>query len=146
MNKYFEEDYQKKIALEKAYDEAETEESKDAIIEKVQCLVKAINAKEKSYRRLFAAYLDMRERENEHLDFGRDVIWQRDIPEIVASLKENGIKAFTLSARNTDAIEIAAGFEKAGCHLIGLTEINGYFPSIVNNAYEKIPALLFSIA
>jgi hypothetical protein len=145
MNKYFEEDYQTRIALEKAYDEAETEESKDAIREKAQRLDEAINAKGKSYRRLFRAYLDMKERGNEHLDFGRDAIWERDIPEIVTSLKENNIKAFTLSARSTDAIETAAGFEKAGCQLIGLTEINGYFPSFFNNEYEKMPALLFSL-
>ena len=145
MNKYFEEDYQVRTAIKKAYEEAQTEEGKDAAREKMQRLEETINAKGKSYRRLFRAYLDMKERGNEHLDFGRDTVWERDIPEIVASLKENVAERLTISARSTDAIETAAGFEKAGCQLIGLTEINSYFLSLFNNAYEKMPALLFSL-
>jgi hypothetical protein len=145
MNKHFEEDYEARIAIEREFDEAKTDEAREIARTKMQSLNEAINNKGENYCRILEAFLDMKERKNELLDFGRRTIWEKDIPKIVESLKENGIETFTFSARCTDAIETAAKFEEAGCHLIGLTKINDYLPELLSGEYKKMPALLFNL-
>ena len=43
------------------------------------------------------------------------------------------------------AVEAAWLFQKAGCSLAGLLEINSQYKDLVSNEYEKIPAYLFIV-
>ena len=56
---------------------------------------------------LFAAYRDCQETGNDNIDFN-GVIWDYDIPEIVKTLKENGISEFTISSTFSSLIETLA--------------------------------------
>ena len=59
---------------------------------------------------------------NNILNFN-DVIWDRDIPEIVKSCRELGIKEFTISCEFSGLISTLAEFEKHGVHMAGLTKV-----------------------
>ena len=78
------------------------------------------------HRTVFWAYRNSLEAETETLDFD-DVIWEQDIPEIVESLRRFEINRFTISCGMSSMAETIWGFEKSGCCLIGMAEVNTRF-------------------
>ena len=68
---------------------------------------------------LFAAYRDCQETGNDNIDFN-GVIWDYDIPEIVKTLKENGISEFTISSTFSSLIETLAHLKRKASGWQGL--------------------------
>ena len=73
-------------------------------------------------RTMYLAYFKSKASEQELIDFN-DVIWADDVEAIVTTLKENGIKEFTISCKFCDLIDRLEAFEKLGCKIKGTTEI-----------------------
>ena len=95
------------------------------------------------------AYLYSKEAKNELPNFA-DVIWEHDLEEIIACMKENKVTEFTISSTFSGLITTIAEMEKHGCHLEGITEINdryavNYDPGTENAKAMKIPAFRMSI-
>ena len=93
---------------------------------------------------LFAAYRDCQETGYDNIDFN-GVIWDYDIPEIVKSLKENGISEFTISSTFSSLIETLAAFEKKGIRMAGLTEVNATYSDWKTGRKAKIPAIRMTL-
>ena len=68
------------------------------------------------------AYQKSKEIGNELIDFA-ELIWANDVEAIVTTLKESGIREFTISCRFCELIERLADFEKCGCKMNGVTEV-----------------------
>lgn len=77
-------------------------------------------------RTFYWAYRNSHEAETEILDF-EDVIWEQDIPEIVENLRRFEIDRFTISCGMSSMAETIWAFEKNGCCLVGMTEVNTRF-------------------
>ena len=84
----------------------------------------ACNSSEKNEinRTLYFAYEKSKKAANELIDFD-DIIWASDVEAIVNTLKENGIKEFTISCHFCDLIDRLADFDKFGCRMNGVTEV-----------------------
>ena len=82
---------------------------------------------------------------NKLLDF-HEVIWDRDIPEIVDTLKRMGETEFTISSTFSSLTETLATFEKFGAKVTGLTEVNTPFKDYTTNEYERKPAILMKLS
>jgi len=78
------------------------------------------------HRTFYWAYINSCEAETEILDFN-DVIWEQDIPEIVDNCHRFEINRFTISCGMSSMAETIWGFEKNGCCLIGMTQVNTRF-------------------
>lgn len=90
------------------------------------------------------AYTAVRNRKrtgNKLLDFN-DVIWDRDIPEIVDTLKRMGEAEFTISSKFSSIVDTIAAFNKLGVTLIGITEVNANYKNFGTGEFERIPAFL----
>ena len=87
----------------------------------------------------FWAYTNSREAEAETLDF-EDVIWEKDIPQIVDSCRCFGINRFTISCKMSSMSETIWEFEKHGCKLLGMAMVNGRFKDWQTGEREKKPA------
>ena len=74
-------------------------------------------------RTLGSAYLYSKEAGNDLPNFA-DVIWDEDIETILADCKRLGIKEFTISSTFSSLITTIARFEKLGCRLDGIVQIN----------------------
>ena len=81
---------------------------------------------------------------NKLLDFN-DAIWDRDIPEIVDTLKRMGEKEFTISSTYSSLVETLAGFDKLGVKISGMTEVNANTTAFNSNEFDRIPALLMKL-
>ena len=71
----------------------------------------------------FWAYNYSREAETDTLDF-EDVIWEQDIPGIIEDCRRFEIDRVTISSGMCSMAELIWAFEKNGCRLIGMTEVN----------------------
>lgn len=81
---------------------------------------------------------------NKLLDFN-DAIWDRDIPEIVDTLKRMGETEFTISSTYSSLVETLAGFDKLGVTISGMTEVNANTTAFNSNEFDRIPALLMKV-
>lgn len=72
------------------------------------------------------AYFYSLEAGNDLINFG-DVIWDYDIDEILENCRRFGIERFTISSTFSSLIITIAEFQKRGCKLEGLIEINSRF-------------------
>ena len=70
-----------------------------------------------------AAYFYSVEAGNDLINFA-EVIWDYDIDEIIENCQRFGITEFTISSTFSSLILTIAEFEKKGCKLHGLVEIN----------------------
>ena len=96
------------------------------------------------------AYFYSLEAGNDLINFG-EVIWDYDIDEIIENCQRFGITEFTISSTFSSLILTIAEFEKKGCKLQGLVEINSRHddwkacfegkPSVK----ERIPAFKLSL-
>ena len=92
----------------------------------------------------FWAYTYSREADTEVLDFS-DVIWEKDIPDILRACRRFEIGRFTISCGMSSMAETIWEFEKHGCRLIGMTQVNTRFDDWKTGARERKPAFLLDI-
>lgn len=71
---------------------------------------------------LINAYIQSRRNNFETLNFD-DVIWERDIPEIVSNCVEYGIQYITISSGFSGMINTLAEFAEAGCKMNGFVKL-----------------------
>ena len=91
------------------------------------------------------AYLYSLEAGNDLPNYG-EVIWDTDIDEILADCRKTGITEFTISSTFSSLIETIAEFQKRGCMMQGLVEINSRYDRNWRTGEKKrIPAFLMKI-
>lgn len=88
-------------------------------------------------RTLIKAYCQSKERGNTLIDFN-EIIWERDVEPIVATLRRAGVKEFTISSSMTGIVEFFAAFKKLGAEIQDVVYVNDY-------KKEPIPAVLLKI-
>ncbi len=96
-----------------------------------------------------AAYFYSRTAGNRLINFA-EVIWDRDIDEIIENCRRYGIKDFTISSTFSGLLETIAEFEKRGCRMVRLIEINSNiedWKAALEGEHKKevIPALLMRL-
>lgn len=147
MKNTFEEAYQQELKIRAAYDAAEaagSEEGKEAARAAIHELWGSIATKGQVYTRIYQDYKNSRDRGNKDIDL-HDVIWDKDVPDMIACMRENGIERFTFSSGWSSAVETAWLFQENGCKLQALIQINGDEDIWNDGQYKKAPAYLFSI-
>jgi len=102
--------------------------------------------KELGFNQTFGqAYLYSLEAENDLPNYG-DVIWDDDIDEIIADCRKTSTTEFTISSTFSSLIETIAMFQKRGCMMQGLVEINSRYESNWRTGEKKrIPAFLMKL-
>ena len=135
----FEEFYNRQQELSKAYKATPTQETAEYCKTEMDAIWKEITSKGIAFTAIFNYYADSLSNGNKYLDIGRDVIWEKDVPAFLSTMRTEGIKQFTFSSSWSSAIEIAWRFQQHGCTLEGLTEV------YKNKEENKSPALLFTI-
>lgn len=93
---------------------------------------------------VFAAYRNLEYTGNEDLDFA-DTIWDHDIAEIAETLRENGIKEFTIGSTFSGLIETLAAFEKEGIKMAGLIEVNAGYTDFMTGEKARISAIRMTL-
>ncbi len=91
------------------------------------------------------AYFAARRNENNLIDFN-GAIWDYDIEPIIENCREFGIREFTISSTFSGIIETIAEFEKRGCRLAGLTEVNASYTDFMSGEHKIIPAFRMTLA
>lgn len=142
-NNNFENDYAREQELYISFDKAE-ENEKAEIRKTHDALWKEITAKGEDYIKLYKLYSETKERENDYIDLS-DVVWDRDVKPLIESFRKFGISKFTFSSTWSSAVETAWLFQKNGCKLEGLVEINGRHKDFMSKEYEKVHGYLFSL-
>ena len=135
MTNIFEETYTAMEAAKKAYAKATTDEGRNKAEAAYDKAKDRMAEKGDIAWNIWRAYEHSRENENEILNFD-DIIWDRDVEELTACMKENGIKAFTYSCRATDAVETLWLFKQAGCTIGEMVEVN-LRKDLWGKGYEK---------
>ena len=143
MKNIFEEIYQQETELKKQYDAAD-DAGKDSIRAEHKALMEHIASLGGAAPRIWREYEKARENGNELLDIN-DVVWDKDVESLISCMREHGIEKFTFSSSWSSAVETAWLFQKAGCKLEGLVEINSQHKAIMSDKYEKAHGYLFSI-
>ena len=147
MTNAFEAVYQQELKIRADYDAAKAaghEEGMEAARTEIRELWNGLEAKGKAYNRIYRDYKNSRDKGNEYIDL-HDVIWDKDVEDLITCMRENGIERFTFSSGWSSAVETAWLFQENGCHLEALIQINGDEDIWHAGQYEKIPAYLFSI-
>lgn len=138
-------DYEKFESLKAGYDEAKATNS-EVGMEKAKAdyqeLLASVRAKGETYSKMMRLFSDMKERGNDCIDFADPYLDER---KLVETLKDYGFGCFTLSSTWSGAVENAWNFQKAGCTLEGMIEINGTSKEFMSNDYEKVHAFLFKL-
>ena len=143
MENAFEKAYQKEQQAIAAFDAAKNDEEKEKARELHYEAITAIENFGKIAIHIWREYQSSREHGNLNLDLS-EVIWDEQVPEMVACMKANGIERFTYSATYTEAIKTAWLFQQEGCVLEGFVEINSKYTDAYGNN-EKVPALQFRV-
>ena len=79
--------------LKARYDEAKEKENSagmEAARASYRKLSEKIESRGESYTKVYRLYEDAAERGNEYIDL-HDVVWDKDVEALIASLRENGI-------------------------------------------------------
>ena len=140
----FEETYNKIQEARKAYYAAEDEAGQNAALASCQKAVETISQFKGSGLRLWKAYESAMDRGNEYIDLS-DPVSDEAVASLIACMKDYGIEAFTFSSTWSSAVETAWLFQKAGCKLAGLIEINSSCKAFMSDEYEKAHAYLFKL-
>lgn len=93
---------------------------------------------------LWRAYETSMDCGNEYPDFDSP-IKDGEIGELISSMRKQGFTAFTYSSTWSSAVETAWLFQKAGCRLEGLVEINSQHKAFMSDEYEKAHGYLFKL-
>lgn len=90
------------------------------------------------------AYRTAKSTGNELIDF-HDIIWERDVPQIVDNLKEFGITEFTISSGFSSLVDIIAAFTANGCTLIGTTKVRANYTDFTTGKVAVLNAIVMKI-
>ena len=93
--------------------------------------------------RIWREYEKALQNGNDRLDLS-DCIWDKDAKDLIDCIRENGITEFTFSSGWSGAVDTAWLFQKNGCTLAGLVEINGA-EKLFSEEREKLHAYLFKV-
>ena len=89
---------------------------------------------------MYSAYFDSKDAGNELIDFN-SVIWDEDVLEIVRVCRENDIREFTISSTMSSIIATIAEFEKLGCKMFGIMQVNATYTDFQTGKNKVIPAI-----
>lgn len=144
MMNIFEEAYRGIQEAKRAYAAATNTAEQDA----ARAIYKQATAKLDSLssieQRIWNAYETAKDCGNEYIDLN-DTIRDDAVAGLVACMKKYGIEAFTFSSTWSSAVETAWLFQKAGCTLAGLIEINSQHKAFMSDDYEKVHGYLFKL-
>ena len=144
MMNIFEETYKEIQKAKKAYAAATNTAEQDAARAIYKQATAKLDGLSNTEQRIWSAYETAKDCGNEYIDLNATI---RDdaIEGLVACMKECGIEAFTFSSTWSSAVETAWLFQKAGCTLAGLIEINSQHKAFMSDEYEKAHGYLFRI-
>ena len=144
MMNIFEETYKGIQEAKKAYAAATNEAQQDAARAIYKQATAKLDGLSNIEKRIWSAYETAKDCGNEYLDLN-DTIRDDTVEDLVACMKECGIEAFTFSSTWSSAVETAWLFQKAGCTLAGLIEINSQHKAFMSDEYEKAHGYLFKL-
>ena len=140
----FEETYNKVQEAKKVYTAATNEAERNVARELYKRATECLKGLSTVEQRIWRAYETARDCGNEYLDLN-DIISDDAVEGLVACMREYDIEAFTFSSTWSSAVETAWPFQKAGCKLAGLIEINSDSKAFMSDEYEKAHGYLFRI-
>ena len=140
----FEETYKGIQKAKKAYEAASDKEGQEAARAIYRQATENLDGLSKMEMKIWNYYEAAKECGNEYIDIN-DIIYDSEVETLVACMKELGIEAFTFSSTWSSAVETAWLFQKAGCTLAGLIEINSQYKTFGTDEYEKAHGYLFKI-
>lgn len=143
MKNIFEEAYQKELQAIAAFDAAKNKEEKEEARELHNKTFGQIGNMGEFAVHIWREYQISRKHGNFNLNLS-EIVWDRQVPEIVACMKANGIERFTFSGTYTEAIRTAWLFQQEGCVLEGFVEINSRYTDAYGDSL-KVPALQFRV-
>lgn len=144
MMNIFEEAYRGIQEAKKAYATATNTTEQDvarAIYKQATAKLDGLSSTE---QHIWSAYKTAKDCGNEYIDLN-DTIRDDEVEGLVACMKKYGIEAFTFSSTWSSAVETAWLFQKAGCTLAGLIEINSQHKAFMSDEYEKAHGYLFKV-
>ena len=144
MMNIFEEAYRGIQEAKKAYAAATNEVEQDAARAICKQAAAKLDGLSNTEQRIWSAYETAKDCGNEYIDLN-DTIRDDEIEGLVACMKKYGIAAFTFSSTWSSAVETAWLFQKAGCTLAGLIEINSQHKAFMSDEYEKAYGYLFKL-
>ena len=140
----FEEAYKQIQEAKKAYENAMDEAGQDAARAIYKQATAELDSLSTTEQHIWSAYETAKDCGNEYIDLN-DSISDDAVEELIACMREYGIEAFTFSSTWSSAVETAWLFQKAGCSLSGLIEINSHYKAFMSDEYEKAHGYLFKI-
>ena len=140
----FEETYNKVQEAKKVYTAATNEAERNIARELYKRATECLKGLSTIERCIWRAYETTRDCGNEYLDLN-DIISDDAVEALVTCMREYGIEAFTFSSTWSKAVETAWLFQKAGCQLAGLVELNSRYKALMSDEYEKAHGYLFRI-
>lgn len=143
MKNIFEEAYQKELQAIAAFDAAKNKEEKEEARELYNKTFGQIGNMGEFAVHIWREYQISRKHGNFNLNLS-EIVWDHQVPEIVACMKANGIERFTFSGTYTEAIRTAWLFQQEGCVLEGFVEINSRYTDAYGDSL-KVPALQFRV-
>ena len=144
MMNIFEEAYKGIQEAKKAYAAATNTAEQDAARAIYKQATAKLDGLSNIEKRIWSAYETAKDCGNEYIDLN-DTIRDDEVEGLVACMKKYGIEAFTFSSTWSSAVETAWLFQKAGCTLAGLIEINSQHKAFMSDEYEKVHAYLFGL-
>lgn len=147
MNKRIEQVYEREQAIRKAYEEAKAAKDQ-AGIEVARANYQQMEAtvfatEDAGFGFVYRLYKQMKERGNQYIDIS---IPMYDAVGALNDLRKYGVEKFTFSSGWSSAVETAWVFQKNGCRLEGLIELNGSDNDWFGTGErEKVHGYLFSI-
>ena len=144
MMNIFEETYRGIQEAKRAYAAATNTAEQDAARAIYKQATAKLDGLSSTEQRIWSAYETAKDCGNEYIDLN-DTIRDDAVEGLVACMKEYGIEAFTFSSTWSSAVETAWLFQKAGCTLAGLIEINSHHKAFMSDEYEKAHGYLFKL-
>ena len=144
MMNIFEEAYRGIQEAKKAYATATNTAEQDAARAIYKQTTAKIGGLSSTEQRIWSAYETTKDCGNEYIDLN-DTIRDDEVEGLMACMKKCGIEAFTFSSTWSSAVETAWLFQKAGCTLAGLIEINSQHKAFMSDEYEKAHGYLFKL-
>lgn len=144
MMNIFEEAYRGIQEAKRAYAAATNTAEQDAARAIYKQATAKLDDSSNTEQRIWSAYETAKDCGNEYIDLN-DTIRDDEVEGLVACMKKYGIKAFTFSSTWSSAVETAWLFQKAGCTLAGLIEINSQHKAFMSDEYEKARGYLFKV-
>lgn len=144
MMNIFEEAYRGIQEAKKAYAAATNTAEQDAARAIYNQATAKLDGLSSTEQRIWSAYETAKDCGNEYIDLN-DTIRDDAVEGLVACMNEYGIEAFTFSSTWSSAVETAWLFQKAGCTLAGLIEINSQHKAFMSDEFEKAHGYLFKL-